>query len=133
MIRFIKRERRRGRLERYVFVEIFLWRGGRGFRGATAPRPGSGRGITGLAAFAPGTGTAAFRTTAAQELKIVADHLHAAALFLRVFVFPLVEPEPAFDKQGTALRAILGDVLARFAPGLDVNIGHFLPVRTRFV
>ena len=56
---------------------------------------------------------------------------HPALLFLRVLVFPLVEPEAAFDVERAALGHVLGDRLALFTPGLDIHENHFLAALAR--
>ena len=92
-------------LERYVFIEVFLRRGSgrprRGTRGIGAGSKGTGSFPATLAA----TGSAAFAATAAEELEVLEDDLHAAALFLGGLVFPLVEAQTAFHVKWTALAA----------------------------
>src|SRR6267378_493220 len=105
----------RGGSERHVFVEVFLRRGGGRLRGAT----GAGRVSAGFPTLAT-AGCGAVAAAAAEELEIVTDHFHATALFLGGLVLPLVEAQAAFDEKRAALGAILGDVLAGLAPGLDV-------------
>src|SRR4051794_13704827 len=60
----------------------------------------------------------------AEELELLEHDLHAAALFLRVLVLPLVEAQAPFDVQRAAFGHILGDRLALFAPRLDVDEGR---------
>src|SRR6185369_2349574 len=62
-----------------------------------------------------------------EKLEIFEHNLHPAALLLCVLVFPLVEPQTAFDEQWAPFGAILRDRLALLTPRLDVDVDHLFP------
>jgi hypothetical protein len=83
-----------------------LWRGGRGRSGGWT---------------APSVATVA----AVHELKVFDNHLEFALLLVRVFIFPLVESQPAFDQDRAPLFQVLADDFGRAPERVRVHKGRF--------
>src|ERR1039458_7794225 len=97
---------------------------GRGRAGCSG-RPGRTR--SGGCAALTGTGRAA------EKLNVFGDHAEFAALGSGLLVVPLIQLEPTFDHNRTALAHILPDVLRRAAKNIHVHKGDFFLLLTSFI
>src|SRR5687768_10292802 len=80
----------------------------------------AGFGIRPWASAAPAT------AAVTEKLELLQHHPHLAAFLLGVLVLPLIELQSTLHEKGPAFYAILGDRLALFAPGLDIDEDDFL-------